>query len=149
MMRIIIIIIIMKIRIIRIIIMTIMMLIMLRMMKNGHLNLKLLFFFFFCFIFYFGFFSLPFWTAIDFHHRLDVHQRPWEVPDDSLANNSIAKQAYTALIRVTPKMPQTATINSFLESVQRIARDEFNSNFGREEVCIFKFSFANKRSSIE
>lgn len=55
-MRIIIIIIIMKIRIIRIIIMTIMMLIMLRMMKNGHLNLKLLFFFFFLLHFLFWFF---------------------------------------------------------------------------------------------
>ncbi|OTF79485.1 hypothetical protein BLA29_002332, partial [Euroglyphus maynei] len=64
---------------------------------------------------------------------LDAAQRPWKRDDDTPENNSIAKEAYTALIRVTPKMPQTSTINSFLESVQKIARDEFVINYGREE----------------
>lgn len=71
---------------------------------------------------------------------MDAAQRPWEREDDTPENNSIAKEAYTALIRVTPKMPQTSTINSFLESVQKIARDEFNINYGREEVSFVSFS---------
>nr|XP_027196215.1 atrial natriuretic peptide receptor 1-like [Dermatophagoides pteronyssinus] len=72
---------------------------------------------------------------------LDAAQRPWEREDDTPENNSIAKEAYTALIRVTPKMPQTSTINSFLESVQKIARDEFNINYGREEVSTYVTAF--------
>lgn len=46
----------------------------------------------------------------------------------------MAKEAYTALIRVTPKMPQTAAINSFLEQVIDIANKEFHYVYGREEV---------------
>lgn len=53
---------------------------------------------------------------------------------DSAEENEIAKEAYTALIRVTPKMPQTSAINSFLESVMKIAHTEFNYHYGREEV---------------
>nr|XP_046916710.1 atrial natriuretic peptide receptor 1-like isoform X3 [Dermatophagoides farinae]XP_046916711.1 atrial natriuretic peptide receptor 1-like isoform X3 [Dermatophagoides farinae] len=72
---------------------------------------------------------------------LDAAQRPWEREDDTMENNFIAKEAYTALIRVTPKMPQTSTINSFLESVQKIARDEFDINYGREEVSTYVTAF--------
>ena len=66
--------------------------------------------------------------------RLDASQRPWERENDSPQDNALAKEAYTALIRVTPKMPQTSAINSFLESVMKIANTEFNHHYGREEV---------------
>ncbi|KAK5637740.1 hypothetical protein RI129_000077 [Pyrocoelia pectoralis] len=48
---------------------------------------------------------------------LDASQRLWERADDSDRENRIAKEAFTALIRVTPKMPKTTEINSFLEEV--------------------------------
>lgn len=68
-------------------------------------------------------------------YRLDASQRPWERVDASEEENIMAKEAYTSLIRVTPKMPQTATINSFLESVTKIAMNEFNyTQYGRGEV---------------
>ena len=73
-------------------------------------------------------------------YRLDASQRPWERADASQEENVMAKEAYTSLIRVTPKMPQTATINSFLESVTKIAMTEFNySQYGRGEVSTLKY----------
>lgn len=53
----------------------------------------------------------------------------------------MAKEAFTALIRVTPKMPQTSAITSFLESVTEIAQTEFNYHYGREEVSTYATAF--------
>lgn len=65
---------------------------------------------------------------------MDVHPRPWQRDDDSEQNNTIAREAYTALIRVTPKMPHTADIKSFLDSVQKVAKEEFFLNYEKDEV---------------
>lgn len=53
----------------------------------------------------------------------------------------MAKAAFTSLIRVTPKMPQTSAINSFLESVMKIAKSEFNYPYGREEISTYATAF--------
>lgn len=77
-----------------------------------------------------------------FHCSLDTSTRPWErytnchLSQKCLKENEDAKQAYTALIRVTPKMPKTSDINTFLKSVIRIAKDEFNLPYSKEEVCV-------------
>ena len=51
----------------------------------------------------------------------------WERSEDSYEENQIAREAFKALIRVTPKMPQTSAINSFLNEVKKIAHEELKS----------------------
>lgn len=68
-------------------------------------------------------------------------RRPWYREDESENNNIRARMAYQALFKVTARIPESPEYAQFSSSVKSIAKNEFNFDYGHEEVrrqCTFR-----------
>lgn len=66
---------------------------------------------------------------------------PWYRGSESRENNEKARAAYQALLIVTAKEPEYKEFEKFFTSISEIAKQRFDYNYIKEEVCFLVFNF--------
>ncbi|CAM1295059.1 NPR2 (predicted) [Pycnogonum litorale] len=69
------------------------------------------------------------------------YRTPWFRAEDTAKNNTRAKRAYEALMTVTSRMPETEEYEQFSDDVKKIAKEQYNFDYGDESVNIFVTAF--------
>lgn len=64
-------------------------------------------------------------------------QMPWYRENDT-ERNERAKNAYEALLTVTARIPETEEYKNFSREVKEIAKNDYNFDYGQEEVMYLK-----------
>ncbi|GIX97921.1 receptor-type guanylate cyclase gcy-28 [Caerostris darwini] len=68
-------------------------------------------------------------------------QKPWLRDDDTEERNQKARIAYEALLTVTARIPETEEYKNFSREVKEIAKNDYNFDYGQEEVNTFVTAF--------
>ncbi|XKL59228.1 hypothetical protein PGB90_000244 [Kerria lacca] len=70
-----------------------------------------------------------------------ISSAPWFVKNDTHERNIRAKKAYSALLIVTPKMPNNEKYKNFSIDVKKLAEEKYNYSFGNESVSPYVTAF--------
>ncbi|XP_014255995.1 atrial natriuretic peptide receptor 1 isoform X2 [Cimex lectularius] len=67
--------------------------------------------------------------------------KPWYVPTDTAKRNERAKKAYTALLTVSARTPNSQSYLNFSNEVKSISKRRYNYTFGPEPLSTFVTAF--------